>query len=1258
MFPKKFGKRIVKIFSVWSSIFLAVPMQSFGALPASAAVISTPTAGSLVINEIMKDPIIVPDVRGEWFELYNPTDTDINLSGLTISGGAQSFTISSGIISAKGFFVLGKWAQKESPGGNGGVDLNYVYGGAFILNNNEPDEITLKHNSILIDTVTYDDGITFPDLTGKSMILSDPGSDNSIGGNWCGSTSAYGDGNNMGTPGRQNDPCVIPEKKITICHFPSGPQSVPESIEINETSWTEHEAHGDTQGACPEFGKISGCKFIDQNGNGAREQEEATQEGWTIEARQGETLVSSAVTDVAGCYSLINFVPGDYIVSEVQKEGFTQTFPQGGSYNITISANQEILNLDFGNHPINVCGNFEREGDEQCDLGTQNGVECAAGYGESCNFCSNKCDIVEKRGEFCGDGARNGPEQCDGLDGVTEGKQCNSSCTLEDIIIPPVPPECGDNAVNQPSEECDTGSNNGTACTPEYGTACSYCSGDCKNIVVAAPSCPDGVKNGAEECDTLDGITPGTMCSPECTLVPITGSVCGEKFYDHNGNGAKDFDDENLSGWEISLSPKLECAEGDIWGDSWQNFRQGKRNDGTSVLPENSAPDSVLGAPEGTADARTYLSLGFGGEITVRFENLIENLPGEDVQISEATLNREAYPEERAQIYASQDSIHWEFLGNASSQSNNAFDLGTLAWAQYVKIIDTTSPTLHDGEADGFDVDALSALHCVRLGESEAVETGETGYCFENVALGKYHVAEMLEGGWINTTAVGEQVEITSTETRATVSFGNQPDQRVLPGAICGFKFEDVNGNARWDASEGERGLGSWKIRATNGAVTYETVTSSGSENLGEYCFFGITPGTWSVSEVLQDGWISTTGASLKAVIGLVEGSINNNFGNFKLGKISGFKYEDMLADGKVDPDDLTIFGWKIFLTRTGENSTTTATTTNEFGMYAFENVGPGTYEVTEETLAGWGKTFPTSTEPIQVMMLSGMEAGQINFLNAKIPETEPQTPEPPPPPPPAAGGGGGGLGLSLHTQTAGEINEETSGSVIISWFTNIPSTSRVLYDIVSHPDAELGPPPNYGYAWSSPLQDTAPRATYHSVRIDGLLGGTTYYFRSVSSASPEKLGKETFFTLKESSPEKIPEIQGEAPKLPAVNAEEGASPEETSGPEFGIGGETPRIGDILGTEYAEEATTTEEEAADEPYALSTATATTTPQIFNKGWRILFWFVLILILFWLFFLWYGKKGDGTTSGGASPGKTEPEIKSENEIDPRTFLDTS
>ena len=153
------------------------------------------------------------------------------------------------------------------------------------------------------------------------------------------------------------------------------------------------------------------------------------------------------------------------------------------------------------------------------------------------------------------------------------------------------------------------------------------------------------------------------------------------------------------------------------WADHIASFNQGTKNNGGAVPSERSNPTKALGEAENN-DTYNFVSLGmgFGGEIVLKFDNLILNETGNDIEIVETSFGSPdcaQYPE-RAKVWVSQDGIIWDEIGDVCVDGALDMDNGALqfAWAKYVKIKDTSNPADFGGDADGYDVDGVRAIHC------------------------------------------------------------------------------------------------------------------------------------------------------------------------------------------------------------------------------------------------------------------------------------------------------------------------------------------------------------------------------------------------------------------------------------------------------------------------------------------------------------------------------------------------------------------
>jgi len=191
------------------SVSLDAGDEDFGADNFQIGEAGAPPAVQIVINEIMQNPAAVSDSAGEWFELYNAGASDVDINGWTIKdNGSDNQVINNGgplVITAGGYLVLGINADSAT---NGGAPVDYQYSN-FFLANGDDEVILVDAAGVEVDRVEYDGGPAFPDPNGASMSLEDPALDNSVGANWCTSTTPFGAGD-RGTPGALNNCEALP----------------------------------------------------------------------------------------------------------------------------------------------------------------------------------------------------------------------------------------------------------------------------------------------------------------------------------------------------------------------------------------------------------------------------------------------------------------------------------------------------------------------------------------------------------------------------------------------------------------------------------------------------------------------------------------------------------------------------------------------------------------------------------------------------------------------------------------------------------------------------------------------------------------------------------------------------------------------------------------------------------------------------------------------------------------------------------------
>ena len=158
----------------------------------------TSTVGDLLITEVMANPAALSDSRGEWFELYNPTNIGINLRGISIGDdGAKRHSFDSDLLILPGEFLT--LARSLNPG----FSADYVYDNFTLANS--ADEIVLRDGLTEVLRLDYGSGFVTAgrsrELVNLPMLASNYGLTQI--------SQIYGLGD-IGTPGAAGGALVLP----------------------------------------------------------------------------------------------------------------------------------------------------------------------------------------------------------------------------------------------------------------------------------------------------------------------------------------------------------------------------------------------------------------------------------------------------------------------------------------------------------------------------------------------------------------------------------------------------------------------------------------------------------------------------------------------------------------------------------------------------------------------------------------------------------------------------------------------------------------------------------------------------------------------------------------------------------------------------------------------------------------------------------------------------------------------------------------
>lgn len=430
-----------------------------------------------------------------------------------------------------------------------------------------------------------------------------------------------------------------------------------------------------------------------------------------------------------------------------------------------------------------------------------------------------------------------------------------------------------------------------------------------------------------------------------------------------------------------------------------------------------------------------------------------------------------------------------------------------------------------------------------------------------------------------------------AASSNITCTFTNTEDTIEL-GSIHGYKWNDADG----DSERGEEELlAGWTIfidENENGVLDdgeLSTLTSDATEHFGWYWFNNLPYGTYSVCEVNQDNWTKTYPEACHTVT-LPDGNPQSfpvtpnavigpeyNFGN-DYNETSDLSITKEVSN--ITPDINQTITYTITVSNDGPDDATSVEVLDDLPSgvtHVLHSASQGTYDSDTGVWAvGTLGDDESATLTIEVTVNSGTGGQTItNRAGADSDESDPNSENSSDsaaltvnqPTVVITGGGGGGGGgvpsLYIHTE---QVASSTDTSAVITWFTNLPATSRVVYDIVSH--AIAGALPNFDYAQTTAEDPTF--STFHSMAVSGLTPGTPYYFRPVSSdVSNTVIGVQ--LAISTTGGGEVEGAQTQGSTLPA-GGNESTTPSGGSGSAgegAGAGG-TPASGEVAGAEIQE----------------------------------------------------------------------------------------
>ena len=398
----------------------------------------------------------------------------------------------------------------------------------------------------------------------------------------------------------------------------------------------------DSAGKCKsseQLGSICGVKFNDLNGDGVMDRGEPGLPNWRIGLNIATT--PPVLTDSLGRYCFNNLPAGTYTVAESSITGWQQTFPSSpGTHTVTLTAGQNINDINFGNKVDttgqnetcitwalldtnlvtsvvgNIVGQPEILGVGSPLLSTGQPANPMSIYGYS---NGQQLWVGQTGGTWVPD-----PPSTPMLDPLRYIQFDVSPTTGNTFTVTSVSFQYGDLPWNtnfnilafQAFYSKDNWSTSAVLnSTPlvYLNTAMSTFNVTGLNVPVASGSTfslriyPYPILHGMTALPSFATHNTVLICGTTAPEVSSTGSLCGVKFNDLNGNGVRDAGEPGLPSWQIGLNV---ATVPPVLTDSLGRYCFNNLPPGTYVITETQQTGWTQTAPPSPGTHTVTLALG------------------------------------------------------------------------------------------------------------------------------------------------------------------------------------------------------------------------------------------------------------------------------------------------------------------------------------------------------------------------------------------------------------------------------------------------------------------------------------------------------------------------------------------------------------------------------------------------------------------------------------------------------------------------